>query len=286
MRGRYLAVTKANMLLSALMLLVVTPGLVFGESRHVVHATPDGMVDWTEKIATATGIGYAPQDPQMVPEIKDKMAREAAKGIALRNLLQVMKGIHIESTTTISNFIATNDEVRMKVEGLIQGAKYVETRRPKDGSYETTVTLDFSGEFSKLVIPKVAPQNTPLPQYQKKGQSVPISSYTGLVVDARRLGASGGVHPRLLTKQGDVVYSVAYVDQQAIPKGGIILYVSDPQTAQKSPRVTSKPLFITAERAQGSDLILKDSDAASIHGNPNHFQFLKEAKVLVILDPK
>lgn len=279
--------SKATTILSALLLLVATPALASSESGHLVNTTPDGKVDWTTGIATAHGIGIPPKNPASPLQARE-MTRKAAWSVALRNLLEVVKGIHVSSTTTVSNYVTTNDEVRTKVEGFVKGARIVNEQEMPDGSYKTTVEMKLGGEFSNLVIPKVAPKSAPLAQYQK-GPVSPPRSYTGLVVDARGLGARPALAPRLLNEQGEEAYSVAYVEQQATAEQGIVLYAPDPQSAESNPRVTNSPLLVRALRAQGTqktDLIISDADAQTIHGVPEHFKFLKQAKVLVILDQK
>ena len=278
--------SKLTTILSALLLLVAVPALASSESGHWVNTTPDGKVDWTTGIATAHGIGIPPKNPASPLQARE-MTRKAAWSVALRNLLEVVKGIHVSSTTTVSNYVTTNDEVRTKVEGFVKGARVVNEQEMPDGSYKTTVEMKLGGEFSNLVIPKVAPKNVPLAQYQK-GPVSPPRSYTGLVVDARGLGARPALAPRLLNEQGEEAYSVAYVEQQVTAEQGIVLYAPDPQSAESNPRVTNSPLRVRALRAQGTqktDLIISDADAQTIHGVPEHFKFLKQAKVLVILDP-
>jgi hypothetical protein len=250
----------------------------------LVNTTPDGKVDWTTGIATADGIGIPPKNPASPLQAKE-MARKAAWSVALRNLLEVVKGIHVSSTTTVSNYVTTNDEVRTKVEGFVKGARLVNEQEMPDGSYKTTVEMKLGGEFTNIITPKVIPKSSPLGTYQKSLASPP-KSYTGLVVDARGLAARPALTPRLLTEQGEEAYSVAYVDQQATAKDGIVLYVPDSASAQSNPRVTATPLIVKASRADGADLYISDADAQTIHGVPEHFKFLKQAKVLVILDQK
>jgi hypothetical protein len=114
-------------------------------------------------------------------------------------------------------------------------------------------------------------------------------SYTGLVVDARGIGASPALAPRILNEQGDEAYSVAYVEQRSVAEQGIAIYVPDSSSAQAHPRVTNTPLVVKAIRTQGkqhTDLVISDADAQTIHSVPEHFKFLKTAKVLVILEPQ
>ncbi|HWG97635.1 MAG TPA: hypothetical protein VN647_11170 [Nitrospira sp.] len=269
-------------LYALILLLAATPGLVSGESGHLISTTPDGKIDWTTGIATAHGIGIPPKDSASPLQAKE-MTRKAAWSVALRNLLEVVKGIHVDSTTTVSNYVTTNDEVRTHVDGFVKGARLIREQEMPDGSVETTVEMTLGREFSKLVIPKVDPKTVPLSRYQKKPTS-PSKSYTGLVVDAKGLSVHPALAPRLLNQQGEEVYSVAYVDQQATTKHGIVLYEPDLASAQSNPLVTNTPLTIKALRAEGVDLYISDADAQTLHGVPSYFKLLRQAKVLVILD--
>ena len=249
--------------------------------------TPNGRADWTTGVVTAKGIGIPPKNPASALQAKE-MARTAAWAVALRNLLEVVKGVRIDSTTTVSNFVTTNDEVRTRVEGMVKGAQLVKEQEMPDGSFETTVEMKLTGDFSGVVLPKPSPRADPLSQYNKPGLSVP-RSYSGLVVDARGTGAQTALAPRILNEQGDEAYSVAYVEQRSVAEQGIAIYVADLPSAQANPRVTNTPLLVKALRATGNnrtDLVVSDADVQTIHGIPEHFKFLKQAKVLVILDAK
>lgn len=261
-----------------------------GAGHYTDMVTPNGRADWTIGIVTAKGIGIPPKNPASALQAKE-MARTAAWAVALRNLLEAVKGVYVDSTTTVNNFVTTNDEVRTRVEGMIKGAKLVKEQEMPDGSFETTVEMKLTGDFSGVVLPKPSPRTEPLPQYKKLGVDGPAipKSYSGLVVNAQGTGAHAALAPRILNEQGDEAYSVAYVEQRAVAEQGIAIYVSDSPSAYANPRVTSTPLVVKALRASGNnhtDLVISDADAQTIHGVPDHFKFLKQAKVLVILDAK
>ena len=261
-----------------------------GAGHYTDMVTPNGRADWTTGIVTAKGIGIPPKNPASALQAKE-MARAAAWAVALRNLLEAVKGVYVDSTTTVSNYVTTNDEVRTRVEGMVKGAKLVREQEMPDGSFEMTVEMKLTGDFSGVVLPKPSLRNDPLPQYKKPvvdGHTI-SKSYSGLVVDARGTDAHAAIAPRILNEQGDEAYSVAYVEQRSVAEQGIAIYVPDLPSAQANPRVTNTPLLVKALRASGNnrtDLIISDADVQTIHGVPEHFKFLKQAKVLVILDAK
>jgi hypothetical protein len=257
-----------------------------GAGHYTDMVTPNGRTDWTTGIATAKGIGIPPKNPASALQAKE-MAKSAAWAVALRNLMEVVRGVRVDSTTTIDNFIMKNDEVRTRVEGMVRGAQLKNQQEMPDGSFETTVEMKLTGDLSGVVLPKSPQRTNPLPQYTKTGPGP--KTYTGLVIDARGTGAQTALAPRILNEQGDEAYSVAYVEQREVAEQGIAIYVPDLPSAQANPRVTSTPLLVKALRATGNnrtDLVVSDADVQTIHGVPDHFKFLKLAKVLVILDAK
>ena len=83
---------------------------------HLTYmVTPHGGVDWTTGVATATGIGVPPKNPVSALQSKE-MTRTAAWSVALRNLLEVVNGLYLDSTTTVNNFVTSNDDVRARVD--------------------------------------------------------------------------------------------------------------------------------------------------------------------------
>ena len=283
-RWRAPIVVSLTLLLSGVAVVVQAAGE--GAGHYTDMVTPNGRADWTTGIVTAKGIGIPPKNPVSALQAKE-MAKSAAWAVALRNLLEVVKGVRVDSTTTIDNFILKNDEVRTRVEGMVRGAKLVKEQEMPDGSFETTVEMKLTGDLSGVVLPKSSPRTDPLPQYTKTSPGP--KTYTGLVIDARGTDAQTALAPRILNEQGDEAYSVAYVEQRGVAEQGIAIYVPDLPSAQANPRVTSTPLLVKALRASGNnhtDLIISDADVQTIHGVPEHFKFLKQAKVLVILNAK
>jgi len=157
------------------------------------------------------------------------MARTASWAVAPRNLLEAVKGVYVDSTTTVNNYVTTNDEIRTRVEEMVKGAKLVKEQEMPDGSFETTVEMKRTGDFSGVVIPKPSLRSDPLPQYKKPvvDEHTISKSYSGLVVDARGTGAHAALAPRILNEQGDDAYSVAYVEQRGMVEQGIAIYVPD-----------------------------------------------------------
>ena len=114
-------------------------------------AQDKNSVDWTRMIATATGVGSAPEKAKGTPEAL-RMAERAALLDARRNLLEVVGGVHIDSETKVADFMALSDEVTAQVRGILRNSMTSTSRVMPDGSVEVTVSMPLTGEFSKALL--------------------------------------------------------------------------------------------------------------------------------------
>lgn len=273
-----------------------TPVLAATEppGQFTEQITPNGYVNWTTGVATATGLGVPPRNAVSALQSKE-MTRAAAWSVALRNLLEVVKGIRVDAQTTVQNYVTTNAEVQTRVEGFVQGAKLVRENELPTGEFQTTVQIKLAGQLSETVLPKSPQVAAPIARFtQVPPPAKPEIPYTGLLIDARGTGARAALAPRILTKE-DEIYGPGVVDPKFISgpsveePGRIAWYFTDEAKARAHYKVTSNPLVIKALRATGennTDLVIEDTKAEYIEALPEHRAFFSQAKVLIIVDPK
>ena len=111
--------------------------------------------------------------------------------------------------------------------------------------------------------------------------------FTGVVLDARGLGARPAMAPKILDESGKEVYGSAMVNREFAVQQGMVGYAKDLSTAQANSRVTNKPLTIKVARVSGPakcDLVISDSDASKILGAAENLSFLQKCRVMVVLD--
>ncbi|RKY71836.1 MAG: hypothetical protein DRQ14_06770, partial [Candidatus Latescibacterota bacterium] len=94
----------------------------------------EGYVEWRTQVIRATGI--AAPNPSLPLAVQRPAMLEAAKQIALRNLLQIVKGVYINSETTVENAMLKSDVIRSKVEGYIRDFRILKERYMSDGTLE------------------------------------------------------------------------------------------------------------------------------------------------------
>lgn len=96
---------------------------------------------WADMDITAIGNGAPPADAVNQSQAR-MMAKRAAKMDALRNLAETVKGVQIDSTTKVEDFITKSDEIRSKIDMFIQGSQTLEEKELADGTWEVKVGLN------------------------------------------------------------------------------------------------------------------------------------------------
>ena len=296
-----------------LMALVVAGLLVFsmeslfsedtvGMSEWVENVGSNGNVNWSAGYIEAVGIGAPPERHMGKPQARP-MALRAAENVAKRNLLEITKGVRIDSTTTVRDFAVESDVINSQVEGVIKGAQVVKQDYMEDGTVEVTVRMPLFGNFSQVIMPKVMERkpeakpplipladvpvtpSTPSAPSAPSAPSGPV--YTGMVVDARGIQTRPAMAPKILDENGQEVYGSINVDREYAVQQGISGYARDLTAAQSNSRVTNNPLTVKGLKAQGqgrSDIVISNADAASIRSAADNLTFMKKCRVMIVLD--
>jgi len=90
----------------------------------------------------ATGIGVPAEGGNLAQE-KAK-AKRAARLDAERQLLESLKGMAIDSTSSVQDFMLRNDRINSNVRGLMRGSEVVREGWNEDGAYEMELKIDFN----------------------------------------------------------------------------------------------------------------------------------------------
>lgn len=247
-----------------------------------------GKVDWTTGVITAVGIGAPPAQPANAAQAR-AMAERAAQVVAYRNLLEAVKGVRVDSTTTVENFIVTSDVIKTQVNGIIQGATIMDKKYMSDGSVEVTVGMKLTGALAEALLPKTPPASaTPtVPGAAPTPGAAPGQLYTGLIVDARGLGVRPAMAPKILNEDGKEVYGSAWVNREWAVKEGMVGYLKDPAAAQANPRVTDKPLLVKALKVSGDgrvDTVISNADATALQNASQNLNMLEKCRVVILVD--
>lgn len=149
--------------------------VVFAQTNgpgDAVETMSSGKINWTVGEVYATGIGAPPAQAVNAAQAR-AMAERAAVVVAYRNLLEIVKGVRVDSETMVENFMTKSDIIRTRVDGIVKGARIVKTQYMSDGSVEVSVAMPLKGALMDVLVPesfgKPAPQQSlkPAPMTQR-----------------------------------------------------------------------------------------------------------------------
>jgi len=263
-----------------------------------VEKVGQGSVNWSAGYIEAVGIG-APADKSIGKANARPMALRAAKVDAYRNLLEITKGVQVDSATTVKDFTVESDVINSSVNGMVRGAQVVKTEYMSDGTAEVTLRISLygNGNLAKIIMPSAianppappAPSEPIVPVPAVTAPAAPPApvAYTGMVVDARGIQARPAMSPRVFDEDGKEVYGSSNVDREYAVQQGMSGYARDLTAAQSNQRVTANPVTVKALKTSGpgkSDLIISNADAQQIRASAENMTFMKKCRVMVVLD--
>ena len=279
-----------------------------------------GCVDWTSGVVYAVGLGV----PN--PNFKSQAQRNygaivAAKTVALRNLLMMVKSINISSAQTVENGMLMNETIRTHIQGKIQQALMASNPRfMSDGSVWVTMKMYMKNIRNVMMGNELtghAPQPLAAPQQQQSPYSAPVpvpapapaaapapaqpkppaerspyggdtsTVYSGLIIDARGTDVMPAMSPKVVDDKGMEIYGSAYVDRNFALQQGMAGYIKDLNEAKTNERVAGNPLVLKALRSQGakgSDLVLSAADADLLRKLNSSQAFMRECRVMIVID--
>jgi hypothetical protein len=274
-----------------------------------LSAAQEGEVNWVDGYVSAMGSGaVAPKGnmAQMRP-----MARRAAVADAYRNLLETIKGVKVDSSTTVENFMVTQDIIKTQVEGVVKNTKlFKENFEPQpDGSILATVEVRLcitscSGQRSLVEALNIDQRNDPPSVPQKQLQEVPVAEVpkppaeykivydssqpvTGIVFSLEGRMFERVLLPVVVAEEiGDslvTVYSAKRVSPSVIRTYGTVRYADSIEQARSNERLGKNVMIIPASKITKENMIVVKGEAARLikettsHGN----DYLSEAKVVI-----
>ncbi len=253
----------------------------------VTNDQGNGSIDWSERYIVATGIG-AP-NPNLPQAAQRPAAIRAAQQIALRNALETIKGIQLNSQTTVVNFMTESDMVSSSVSGFVKGFQQEgKTKYMSDGSVEVSmrVPLDGIGGLGELLLGGELREVPAVHEVDVKSTKENIV-FTGLIIDCKGLKVKPAMSPRILDESGKEVYGSAYVSREWAIKHGIVGYSKDVSAAAKLDRAGATPGKIKALKTTGensTDVVISDTDANDVRSAAKSLKFLSECRVILVID--
>lgn len=271
-----------------------------GQTADFLERFPTGNINWTRGVVTASGSASSPDAKGLTgPDAPYEQARLRA----VRNLRSTLKHLRLSHRNCIVDLLPTQTYIQDQLEAMTSAADILNTEHSSDGDVEVTLGFSFYGGFSQLILPSeirqvesIKPLNGVEVHNGATGQppgvgyswrAIPPDVYTGLIVDARGIGAIPSMVPVLVDENGSEVYGPAYVSREFAVQHGMCRYLRGTDNADDLPRVAPNPLLVKGLSAvpdKSCCIEISNSDASRLRGVSYHLQFLKQCRVVIILD--
>jgi hypothetical protein len=291
-----------NWLVTALMLAIlsVAPGNGYGaDLRALIELKENGAIDWTAGVVEAKGTGVpATYNYYGKPQAHQQETIAEAISKAQHNLLETIVGLRINSESRVIDIVEAYPPMMTLLRDMVHKAPEIEKLRKYqyDGSVEVWSQMKLNGGFSQLILPPEIRHIEPIKQILTSKNSITQQTrrwssniFTGMVVDARGMRTVPVLAPRILDENLEEVFGPAYVSREFAVQHGVVRYVTDIQKAKFDTRVSDNPLIVKALKVLWPgrcDFIISNADAAKLKSASEHLKFLKECKVIIVLDPR
>jgi hypothetical protein len=241
----------------------------------VVQKTAHGEINWSKKTVTATGSGAAnlKDGPVAVARLN---AERAAKLEALRNIIETIQGIQISSQKNAGDLMS-NGEIKSRVNGMAQGFKVIDTKYYSDGSVDVVVQMPIDENLTNALVEK--------PKKPRKVSTEGAAGFTGLIVNARGLGLTPSMAPRIVDESGKEVYGTEVVSERGLKQGGIVSYAKSDEQAKE--RAGDKAMVLKALRLADkskTDVVISNGDADKLRDPNANLSFLADGKVVILVE--
>lgn len=264
------------------------------ECLEWVEPVPGGHINWTNGLLVVKGMAF-PQPSAEHDDIADLSRR--ARLHATQRILNSFNFIKMDAQTSVADHTAGNPVVRDKLEEMAAQAPVLHKKQVRDGGLEIAVSLALRTGFSQLTLPAsikqvdnikavagVSASDQPN-ESQLDGNADP-DVYSGLVVDARGIGAKPALVPVLTDEDGQEVFGPTFISRDYAVQQGVCAYAKYFGDGLKG-RVGAKPLLAKGLRTldgRPCDIVISRADASKIRGASSHLDMLKQCRVVILLD--
>lgn len=268
------------------------------DPRSLIEFRDNATIDWTRGVVTARGIG----DPTTYGDYKKSQTQREqtiaeAMNKARHNLLETIVGLRINTESRVIDIVENYPSVMAELREMTYQAPEVDNLRRHlyGGAVEVWSQMKLNGGFTQLILPpeirqiesikQVNPdKNSPQPETSSRSSQI----YSGMVVDARGLQAIPVLAPRILDENLDEVFGPTYASREFAVQQGVARYTTNIWQAKFDPRVSDNPIVVKALKTiwpRRCDFIISNSDADKLRSKSEHLLFLRQCKVIIVLDP-
>jgi len=257
-------------------------------------------VDWKQGFIEVTAWGSADTRETANRAQAKTIALKTARHLAFEKAAERVFGLNLSSEAVYGNEVLVNSHLMTSTGGVIRNAVVVRENVTigSDGApwAEVSIRVPFNGEHGLsgpaaqwAIGPEVSGEAfEPPAEVVPPAEASVTTPYTGLIVDASGLSARPAMVVRVLAGNDlRSVYGPHVVDQEAAMNTGFAAYASTVEEAYEIDRVGKNPFIVKAQSIAGSnraDLVITSQDAARLYAADLQGGFLKQCRVVVVIN--
>ena len=223
-------------------------------------------------------------------------ALRAAKVVAQRDLVEIVKGLELVGGTTVNDGMLAVDTINTTVRGFLQGAVVVgEEYVNGEGYARVAMRLNIRGQNSLYGSLASALQQPPaqlnipeLPAFQPQAPAVAPQPqvYDGLIIMVEGVGFKPALANRIITESNDVLFEPSKVSPQMLIERGCGGYTTtqDKAKALLASWGSKNPLVVKCSKVvKSTEAVVSVEDATTIFEQNQKTNMLPQAKVVFVL---
>ncbi len=253
---------------------------LIGVPGEVAEPVPGGTIDWSANRVRARGTGVV--DPGAKNKTQARlMAERAAVVVAQRNLLEIIKGVRIDSETRVRDFMTDYDVVYARVEGRVKGARQLGPASYDSiaGLVEVEMEVELYGQdgVSGALEPALGAGDISASSLSPEVREF-LQQYSALVFDGAGVGLKPALYPKIYDENGNLLLDTKdYAGYLGRGGQATLQFVSDLDRVLSRPELANAPLVLKVRQVTGklgTDLILGHQDADKLKWLKDGFKYL------------
>ena len=204
----------------------------------------------------------------------------AAVVVAPRNLLEIIKGVRVDSDTRVENFMTSYDVVYTHVDGIIKGARQAGPAKYDSLAGTVEVELEVSlygakgieGGLEQVLAPGAARGDLTGASVSPAVQEF-FRQYGGLVFDAGASNLNPSLFPKIYDEKGNLLLDTKdYIGYAGQYGNAAVSFISRLDELLARPEFAKQPLVLRVKEVRGrlgSDIVIGGAD-------PDKLKWLKE----------
>ncbi|HTW92846.1 MAG TPA: hypothetical protein VMH22_14235 [bacterium] len=251
---------------------------------EVEELVPGGAVDWSGMTVRARGAGVLdPGNPDRNQAWQT--AEQAAVTVAQRNLLEIVKGLRVDSDNRLQDLMAEHDTVSWLVGAIVKGARPggPATYDSTGGTVEVELECDLYGAVGiENALTSLPAADTPAGaadtgEVSDSSQDF-LRRYSGLVLDGANTALKPSLSPKIYDESGNLLLDLRdCLTNPDVSGNYVVQYVAKLEQVLSRPDFARPPLVLKVKGVRGklgTDIVLGKTDADKVMSFKNAIQFL------------